>query len=241
MRDKGEVQLIYEWSHTGKYHRLNSAANQDCITYSVTDSNTVISLADGVSSCAEAEEGARIAAYAITGLLSLKGPVLIEREERQVAKIATEHMLYELNRRAASCGKPLSDYSSTVVSAMHDRKNNKLLCFNIGDSIIIGVIGNKCKILAMPYDSTAGCCVITTNDAESEAFVNVVDTTYLDSVILCSDGAWREMFCAGRIKPNVSEMLISRDYESLKSFLVQKNTNDDCSFIAMDIRGRRMQ
>lgn len=231
--------MVYKWSYTGKYHRLNEAVNQDCLRYNVSDKNAVITLADGVSSCDEACRGASIAAEALTLLLSLKGTTLIERKKEQIARIATAHMLYEIEKEAANSGKSIMDYSSTVAGAMFDKKNKKLLCFNIGDSIIIGVTENKCIVLSLPRDSTNGCCVTTTKDAELEAMVKIIDTENINSVVLCSDGAWREMFHAGRIRPEVKKMLTVGEYESLKAFLTQKNTYDDCSFIAMDVNSRR--
>lgn len=232
--------MIYKWSNIGSYHQLKKGENEDYICSKECEEKTVITLADGVSSCAESKHGAMIAGDAITYLLSKKGVMLMEFDQKQIAKITTKHILYELEQNAIDNNHEITDYSSTVASVMFDKNSRRLLCYNLGDEIIIGVSKGKCRILAMPYDSTDGCCVTTTKNSEAEAIVKIINADSIDSVIICSDGAWREMFKSNRIRKDIVDMLTSRDYDALTEYLKSKNSTDDCSYIAMDINDRRL-
>ena len=228
--------MIKKLSEAGKYHKETGEENQDVLCCAQNKKYSVISLADGVSTCQEAKKGAEIACRAITELFFKNADHLLEFDNEQIAELALSHILFELKRQAEANFKDLTDYSSTIASVLIDKKKKRMLCFNLGDSIIIATGKGKCRVLSMPSDSSSGCCTTTTTGASSMASVNIFYTDGLESVVLCSDGAWKQMFNKNRLKPEVFSMLSNNDYDRLKDFLLGQKCFDDYSFISMDIK-----
>ncbi len=228
--------MIKVLSQMGKRHALADGENQDAVCHENSKDLCVISLADGVSTCKEARHGAIIASQAITNLFLKKGERFLKCADKQIADFALSHILTELKRKAADTSQPVEAYSSTVASVLVDKKEKRMLCFNLGDGIIIAAGKGRCKVLGMPADSTSGCCVTTTKRAENMAFVKICDIGSIDSVVICSDGAWREMFSKNKLKPEVGCMLSNNEYDALGSFLIKQNCFDDFSFVSMDMR-----
>lgn len=227
--------MIKELSIRGKYHIDNNGENQDAICYGENVHFSVISLADGVSTCERAKCGAEIASNAMTSLLLKKGDYFFEFEEEQIADFILSHIVYKLEKKAMEEMKDISEYSSTIASVLVDKKNGRLLCFSVGDSMILAVGNGKCRMIATPSDSMQGCCVTTTKNAKAMTSVHIFSTEKLESVVICSDGAWRNMFSKSRLKPEVENMLVNNEYEGLKDFLVLQKSFDDCSFVSLDV------
>lgn len=192
-----------------------------------------------VSSCKEAKSGAEIASKAITNLLLKKGAYFLAFEREQSAELAISHILYELRQKAEEDHERITEYSSTIASVLFDKEHDKLLCFNLGDSIIVGAGKGRCRILAMPADSSSGCCVTTTKNAVSMTSVNVIDTSCVESVVICSDGAWRRMFSKNKLKPEVAGLLADSDFKGLKEFLIKQDCFDDHSFVSMVLQRKQ--
>lgn len=230
--------MIKELSRAGTHHSDGNGENQDALCHAQNKNFCVISLADGVSTCREAKCGAEIASRAITNLLLKKGDYFLEFENKKIAELALSHILFELKKRADHDSQKLEDYSSTVASVLVDKKKKRILCFNLGDGIIMATGKGKCRVLATPADSSSDCCVTTTQNAITMASVKMFDANAVDSIVICSDGAWRQMFNKNRLKPEVLSLLANNEYDGLESFLVEQNCFDDYSFISMNIQRR---
>ena len=228
--------MIKELSEMGTHHLDTNGENQDALCHAQNQKLCVISLADGVSTCKEAKSGAKIASRAITDLLFEKGENFLEFESEKVAEFALSHILFELKQRAKKDSKTVEEYSSTIASVLVDKKKKRMLCFNLGDSIIMAVSNGKCRVLVSPADSSSGCCVTTTKGAVTMASVNMLDTALVESVVICSDGAWRQMFDKNKLKSEVSYLLANSEYDGVKDFLIGQNCFDDYSFISFDMR-----
>lgn len=228
--------MITMLSNIGTHHVDKNGENQDFVFYGHNKKYDVISLADGVSSCGEAKCGAEIASKAITNLLLKKGEHFLEFENEQIAEFALSHILSELSHRAVDDSKDVEEYSSTISSVLFDKRHGKILYFNLGDSIIAATGNGQCRVLAMPSDSSSGCCVTTTKNAASMVSVKVIDVGFVESVVICSDGAWKQMLNKNKLKPEVAGFLANNEYENLKEFLVKQDSFDDYSFISLDIR-----
>lgn len=230
--------MIKELSKMGTHHIDGDGENQDALCHAQNQNFCVISLADGVSTCKEAKSGAEIASRAITNLLLKKGEHFLEFENKQISELALSHILFELKLRAEKDSNDLEDYSSTVASVLVDKKKKRMLCFNLGDSIIMATGKGKCRVLAMPADSSSGCCVTTTRSANTMASVKMIDASAVESIVICSDGAWRQMFDKNKLKPAVSNILANNEYDELRDFLVEQNCFDDYSFISLNMQKR---
>ncbi|MCD7884677.1 MAG: protein phosphatase 2C domain-containing protein [Lachnospiraceae bacterium] len=228
--------MIAKWSRMGDYHASTNGENQDVVCSGENQKYTVISLADGVSTCRKAKMGAQIAGDAITCLLLKRGDYFLDFDKKDTIDITLSHILCELERQKEKDSSQLEEYSSTVASVLFDKENRRLLYFNLGDSVILAAGGGYCRFLAMPAENFAGCPVTTTRGADREVDTRVIDVDGLDSVIICSDGAWRQMVDENRLKPEVSAMLQNGRYEELQAFLSDQDCFDDSSFISMDVR-----
>lgn len=227
---------------------MTGTDNQDYICSGGEGSFSVITLADGVSSCAKGGTGARISADTLTRILLKKGSLLqgfkeVQKnkenpkyKEKEIAEVVLAEIMFELEKIAAEDNVPVEEYSSTLAAVLHDRSTRKLLCISIGDSMIIGTSGEGCYVLTNPFESSAGCCVTTTEGAAAQAEVRIIDDSQFDSVIIFSDGAWRQLFERNRLKKEITGMLTEGDYDELSAYLKKKDGNDDYSFISMDIR-----
>ncbi len=234
--------MIHKMSLMGAYHAGTNGDNQDAICHRETADYSVISLADGVSSCSRAKSGAVIASSAATNLFLKKGDHFLEFSEKQIADFLLSHILFELKRQAEKDKTELEAYSSTVSSVLVDKKNHRMLCVNLGDSIILGIGNGRCRVLAAPSDSSSGCCTTTTTAAARMLTVRIMDSDPFDSVIICSDGAWRPMFTQNKLRNDISDWLKDQDYDSLRSYLLRQERYDDCTFISLalrDAKGRR--
>lgn len=229
-------KVIHEFSVTGTQHLTGNGENQDAICYGTNKNYSVISLADGVSCCKEAKAGAQIASRSITHLLLKEGSCFLQFEKKLIAEFALSQILYELKEQAVRDLEKIEEYSSTIASVFFDRKRRKLLLFSLGDSMILGAGNGKCRILAAPSDSSLGCYVTTTEHASTVVSVKVIDLGFMESILICSDGAWTQMFLRDRIKPEVAVWLIHHEFEKLKEFLVKQKCFDDCSFVSMNLQ-----
>lgn len=231
--------MISQFSETGLRHSLAKTENQDFIYSGENEQYKVISLADGVSTCAKSGTGARIAGQTVTDLMLQKGARFLTFNGKMVAGDVINHILYHLEQQADADEESVNEYSSTLASVLMDKAERKLLYFSVGDSLIIASGNHSCRILAMPADSSRGCCVTTTRNAAYNAQAAVTDAKPYESVAIFSDGAWRPLFARNRLKPEVTELLAQQDYDSLKEYLLQQECMDDFSFIAMDLSGNK--
>lgn len=225
--------MIYEYSGTGARHSAHGGENEDAVCSRQNERYAVISLADGVSACRKARAGAEIASEAMAGLLVGKGKYLFDFSRQQIAEIAISHILSKLRRQAEQDLSAEEEYSSTVAGALFDKQEQKLLYFNLGDGMILAQAGGHSRILSRPSDSSSGCCVTTTRNAGRMVDARVAAVERMDSVLLCSDGAWRHMFDQNRIKPEVSTLLTDHDWSGLETYLSGQKCLDDYSFAAM--------
>lgn len=230
--------MIAKLSEMGECHALTNGENQDALCHGENKNLCVISLADGVSTCREAKRGASITCRAVTNLFLKKGNYFLKFKNEQIADFVLSHILCELKQQAASSSGSIVDFSSTVASVLVDKKRKKMLCFNLGDGIILASGNGRCKVLCMPADSSSGCCVTTTERAEKMVSVKSCDVGSLESVVICSDGAWRQMYDKNKLRPEVFNILVDNEFDKLKDFLVKQNCPDDFSFISLDMRQR---
>ncbi len=230
------MKFVQKWNQAGSYHHYDNVQNQDVILYGSNRRFSVITLADGVSTCQEAKEGAQIACKAITQLFLQKGYYFFGFQKKETADFAVSHILYELRQRAQEAKKKTEEYSSTIASILFDKKTKKMLFLNLGDGMILTTRKEKCNILAMPANSNFGCPVTTTKNVQLLVDTAVVDAAFLDSVFICSDGAWKHMTEKNRIRQCVKAMLIQFDYKKLGKYLKAQNSFDDFSFISMNLK-----
>lgn len=230
-----EIDYMNYMSLAGSHHNYDNDCNQDSIMYGKNERFCAMVLADGVSSCSESAKGAEIVCKAVTAYLLKNGERLFYMPEYEIADCITSHILYKLERVSTEERNDIEEYSSTVAFTLCDRTTRKMLYFSIGDSLIIAIKKSNCSIVAMPGDSRNGCYVTTTEDVSSLAKTGIIGTENINSIIICSDGAWHLMYNRNRLCQDIKSLLISQNYTALKNTLAEKERFDDCSFISVDL------
>lgn len=225
--------MIDMLSKKGSRHSAQNEENQDAICFEENRTFIVMTLADGASACYKAKEGAAVTSRSLVRLLAQKGDWFFDSDNNQIARTLLFHVLYELKEQSITEGISIEEYSSTMAGVVYDKKRKALLYFSLGDSLILGTDGERCKVLAMPANSMNGCCVTTTKNAAEMMDVGIVENCDLNSVLICSDGAWREMYDKNRLKPEVAGFICRNEYDSLKEFLSAQSCADDYSFISL--------
>ena len=99
--------------------------------------------------------------------------------------------------------------------------------------MILAVENGRVYIFSMPSDSTSGCFVTTTRDAENNISIKTVSTNKMECIVIFSDGAWKHLFKGNKLKPEIIKIFENKEFEKLKVYLNQQNCFDDCSFIAL--------
>lgn len=224
----------------GEGHAKTINENQDVVFHKKNERYTVISLADGTSSCKMAKKGAELACKGITELLLDKSDYFFTNEKEKIIETLLTHIIYLLDNEAKNNDIDIDEYSSTLTSVLYDRIEKKLLVFSVGDSAIFISGNGKCNLIMAPVDDYKGTYVTTTRDVSKKVFLDIFDKQKMDSLVICSDGAWTEMYDRNRLKPEVMDYLMNMEYEELKKYLVNKKCYDDYSFIAMDLNQLRI-
>lgn len=233
--------MVYSWSSIGSYHHEKSRENQDVVDSKTNKRYKVISLADGVSSCTHARQGAEIACSSISNLFLKNAEFFLNSDKQQIAELTLSHIIYQLNQQAEIDSINLCEYSSTIASVLYDQRAKNLLFFNLGDCMILGAAQGHCKMISMPGNSLDGCCVTTTKGATRNVHTDIINGALFDSIWIFSDGAWREIFDKNKLNTVVEQMIVDGNQEALKDFLRARDSFDDYSFITVDTlpEGRR--
>ena len=232
------ITEINKFSQSGEKHIKSNMENEDALC-SIKDSNScVISLCDGVSQCSMAKDGANITCEAVSKLLCKKGKLFFDFPKDIIAKNILSHILYEIRKEATKASKDTDDYSSTFASVLWDRKKDRIMCIGLGDSIVIAVGKQKCRVVLEPCESFDGCVVTTTKGALEYVNIKIFDAKDIESVIILSDGAWRAIFEKNRMNEDAQTYIKNNNYELLVDCLKKKKIYDDYSFISLDIRDK---
>lgn len=210
--------------------------NEDAIYWSENERFCVAALADGVSTCTGAKVGAEIACKSIVDLQLRKGEKFFDFSPNKTADFLVSHVLHELEQEALRENRPIEEYSSTISSVLIDKETGKVLFFNIGDNLILGTKKEKCNVIAMPENNPNGCSVTTTENVLQSVEIGIMDAKGLDSVVICSDGAWRQMYEKNRLYAEVAEALSTQHYDTLETYLDKKEGLDDSSFISLKLK-----
>ena len=228
--------MISEYSKVGSYHSTQGLPNQDSVSSASNERYKAIVLADGVSTCPKAQTGAEIVSGTTALYLQKKAQILFDLNERAISARILDQVLELLEQQANKDAANVKDYSCTLSAALLDTQKQKLLCFNLGDGLILGSDGKQCYIYAHPASSSEGCSTVTTEFAAQEAETKVFDCSGMKQVYILSDGAWRLMTERNRLNPTIQTFLINGNIEKLKDYLDHASNVDDSSFISMKLQ-----
>lgn len=225
--------MIHHFSCAGMHHLEIGAENQDAFSIHSNDRYAAMVLADGVSSCTHASQGAQLACETAAQLLLNCADYFMSAPPEMISKIILRNILHALGKHADKEGVRIEEFSSTLAFILHDRKQRKLLLFQLGDGLIIGCQDGRCLCLLQPGDSTDGVCVTTTRHAESQCSMQRLDADQCQAVMLLTDGAWHAFTSCGRLRQEVQEAFVRSEYHVLQSLLKQASPMDDHSYLIL--------
>ncbi len=201
--------------------------NQDALLFSENEKFAVAVLADGVSECSYAKEGAEIACSTVADLFLSCADLFFSSSAKKTAYLVVSEVAKKLSNAASAKNEktPLL-FSSTLSFACLDKKKNKILIFQLGDSCVFS-LSKKKELKKVHHDYEYA--FTTTPEAEDFAKIKILNASSLDAIILFSDGAW---------KPMLSYTLPETwdDDKTLSTYFTSLNPIDDCSYIFMNTR-----
>lgn len=227
--------MFIEWSEVGKYHIENKKSNEDALISLKDGRNSAVALCDGVSTCVNSGEGARVACESLCKFFMYKGDKLAAYDRRTIAQKTVSHILYDLKKCADRTGSSLESLSSTAACAVYDDALKKIICINIGDALIGGIGKDGFEVIIYPQRGNGGCYVTTTKGVDRVAEIAIVDANKYHSVFICSDGMWKQFFYKGCLSETAAECFSKEDYYRLISLLKKEKSYDDRSIVAMNI------
>ena len=225
--------MIHHFSCAGMRHLETGTENQDAFSIHSNDRYAAMVLADGVSSCTHASQGAQLACETAAQLLLDCADYFMSAPSEMIPRIILRNILHALGKQADKERVRIEEFSSTLAFILHDRKQRKLLLFQLGDGLIIGCQDRRCLCLLQPGDSTDGACVTTTRHAESQCSIRRLDAGQCQAAMLLTDGAWHAFTSCGRLRQEVQEAFVCGEYHVLQSLLKQTSPMDDHSYLIL--------
>lgn len=228
-----KISNYYAYTKMG----VNRHENQDYYLHKENQFVEIIVLADGVSSCKEGKTGASVSCQTAADIMLNKWNYLFASDKDTVVRLIVNRVIDNLKSECTKSGKTLNDYSSTLSFACLDKNNRRLMVFSLGDSFIYKLSENELRLMYQPKELEDNHCYTTTTKAvEKEVYLNILDSAGIDSVILCSDGAWNLFYDQNIIKEDFMTAFINKNFNAVKNYLCEIENPDDCTFIVMNIK-----
>lgn len=226
---------IRQYSGTGIYHLMTGQGNQDALISSENERYTAIVLADGVSSCSKAEEGAGFIARITSDHLMKNAKKLFGWNEEWIRESVADEIRRRLSEYVSEAGGDIPDYSSTLAFVLADRSSRKAICLSLGDGLILSVSSKCCRIELQPCITPEGCFVTTTEGFERVTRCRIIDTDAVNSLCICSDGAWRAMYKRTKMKKDIRLAFMRDDMSYIFRCLDESSLYDDHSMICTQL------
>ena len=229
---------VKKYSKTGDAHKRN---NQQCQDITFTKENarfTVAALADGVSSCENSREGAKVACETVAEFLLQLGELLYSYSETKISFLVVEEVKCCLKKLAEKAGNSIESYASTLSFCCVDKTEGKVIVFNLGDSAAIVTTDAGENLTIESCDDTAQVFT-TSHNAYKKASVKFYDMADIDidKIFLCSDGVLKNIIANSYVSESFKKILASSDYGSIEKLIESGGRYDDRSYLSMDFGG----
>ena len=214
----------YIYSKIGEWHKKNNKENQDTVYSFENDDIVFCAVADGVSSCKNSKVGAELACEAAGKLCRQEYKYFFAIEKDTAKWLIVSYIQKQILKYAERNKQKPEDYASTLCFVCIDKHSKQMMTFTLGDSRIYFIRDKE----AIPCVGSAQYCednrtyVTMTKNADYEAAITFEDFTSCDSVLLCTDGVWRNFS---------NQFLKIMDCDLLAEYLDAHNISDDCTFL----------
>lgn len=222
------------YSKIGSYHEKSGLENQDYLEYENTSDYIFSLLSDGATGCKRGKQGAQLAAQAIREILEKEGIRFFQLQStypRKMASLMVDHILFTIEKEKEA-DIPISEYGSTFIYSIYDKRNSMLYLGSLGDSVAYAVGPSKCIRINTPFH------VLTTDtnakdalrffclDNPSESLRN------FHSILFSSDGFWNEMNRSAELKDYIK----CGNYTAITDYFEYHPTMDDASMLQFELK-----
>ncbi len=169
-------------TEAGAKHTAEDSPNQDCSAFLVEDNGFVLSVADGVGSCAKAHEGSTLACHICNRAFKALCDGSLPMNGDDIAQWLVQDWRKELS------GKNEDDYCTTLKATF--LWNNRIILISLGDGI--GMVAVPGQIIMTPknendfLNETVCFSSQTNKDSFSINEINVGNSSFV--VFLTTDG-----------------------------------------------------
>lgn len=220
--------IVHSYSKTGTWHRRQGWDNDDRLLFWENDRFAAAAAADGASSCAMAAAGAELSCRAAVDFLQIEGERLREFDDRELAYLLTEHVLYYLEEAAAKAERPVTDYAGTLMAAFIDKKRSEAILVSLGDGTVFAAENPGLRILLNPRQFGGRPCLTTTKNASAAMQILRITLAPGASVVLATDG-----FSGAGQRKQIAGLLSAGNWDGLSALLDAAAAADDCSYLAV--------
>lgn len=229
-----KINQIKSYTKKGAFH----SDNQDVVVHDQSDEYEVIALADGVSSCKKGKEGAKIACNTVLDIFLTCGKLFFNYSYEKTSNIVLAEIRRNISIAAKRDNEPSESYSSTLCFICLEKRTNKILSFQLGDSHIFLLSENGCN--AINAKKAHELYFTTYPDADEHTLIDIFYTDNIHSLLLCSDGAWRLLYNKNILNPEILQAIKQSDFEFFENYLENKNNQDDCSYILLNLENNKI-
>ena len=224
---------IYEYTKTGTYHLQRREGCQDRTLFFDDKKYSLTVIADGVTSCVKASQGAESTCMAVKDFFMIEGNRAFRYSPEKLSYLLIEHILFWLEKRAEKEGADVREYASTVAACFMDKKTGETLALGLGDSVCCRIRDNKTEQIIMPRRFHGHPCLVTTTGACKAMTVKLLETIVEDTLMLCTDGFADALNQDGAGIGSIDYLIRQGDFKELNNRLDNLEIRDDCSYIAL--------
>lgn len=214
----------YSYSKTGQWHKAHNQENQDAVYYFENDDIVFCAVADGVSSCENSKRGAELACELACRLCRYEYKYFFSIEKEIIKWLIVSYIQKHISSYAEKNGHAPESYASTLCFVCIDKYTDKMITFTLGDSRIYLVNGKNTVLCTDTASIREDNLTNTTMTVNAYYDVSVTFEVFTEggSVLLCTDGVWR----------NTSELLTDMtECATLADHLDNALIADDSTFL----------
>lgn len=211
------------------FHEVNGLPNQDRVFYSENADAVFLAVADGVTACKNSGKGAQIACESAAKIMLEEVDYIFRSDEEKIAYILLSYIQDKILQEDENG----QSYASTLSFVCINKKTGKVMTFELGDSCIF-LIRHSDMVPVKPIE-TAGdnyCCATMTEEADRQVTITFTDVKEIDSVLICTDGAWRTMVPDGRVvDTDLKKAVVEGNTDEIDQYFDGTELSDDCTLL----------
>lgn len=186
-----------------------------------------------MTACENSDKGAEIACESAAKIMLDEVDYIFRSDAEKIAHILISY----IREKILQTDKNGLSYASTLSFVCINKKTKKVMTFELGDSCIY-LIKQSDIVPVKPFCDTEDnyCCATMTDGAQRQVKITFIDADEVDSVLICSDGAWKTMYVNGTDVDNrIKEAIIEINTDEIDRYFDETETTDDCTLLLYQV------